>query len=77
MKISKETKIDLYTRMIRQRTFEDETTKIFAGGEMPGFLHLSQGEDAMAAGACANLSKEDIIFTTTAATAALSPRALI
>lgn len=64
MKISKETKIDLYRRMIRQRTFEDETTKIFAGGEMPGFLHLSQGEDAMAAGACANLLKEDIIFTT-------------
>jgi pyruvate dehydrogenase E1 component alpha subunit len=50
--------------MIRQRTFEDETTRIFAGGEMPGFLHLSQGEDAMAAGTCANLLKEDIIFTT-------------
>ena len=64
MKLSKEIKIDLYQRMIRQRTFEDETTRIFAGGEMPGFLHLSQGEDAMAAGACANLLKEDIIFTT-------------
>lgn len=64
MKLSKEIKIDLYTRMIRQRTFEDETTRIFAGGEMPGFLHLSQGEDAMAAGTCANLLKEDIIFTT-------------
>lgn len=64
MKLSKEIKIDLFTRMIRQRTFEDETTRIFAGGEMPGFLHLSQGEDAMAAGTCANLLKEDIIFTT-------------
>ena len=64
MTINKETKIDLYTRMIRQRTFEDETTKIFAGGEMPGFLHLSQGEDAVAAGTCANLIKEDVIFTT-------------
>lgn len=64
MKISKDTKIDLYKRMIRQRTFEDNTTKIFAGGEMPGFLHLSQGEDAVAAGTCANLTKEDAIFTT-------------
>jgi len=64
MKISKETKIDLYTRMVRVRTFEDDTTKIFAGGEMPGFLHLSQGEDAVAVGACANLSNEDAIFTT-------------
>jgi pyruvate dehydrogenase E1 component alpha subunit len=50
--------------MIRQRTFEDNTTKIFAGGEMPGFLHLSQGEDAVAAGTCAHLAKEDAIFTT-------------
>ena len=64
MKITKEIKIDLYKRMIRQRTFEDDTTKIFSGGEMPGFLHLSQGEDAVAAGTCANLEKEDAIYTT-------------
>ena len=56
MKISKDTKIDLFTRMVKVRTFEDDTNKIFmAGKEMPGFLHLSQGEDAMAAGTCANL----------------------
>ena len=64
MKITKDIKIDLYKRMIRQRTFEDDTTKIFSGGEMPGFLHLSQGEDAVAAGTCANLEKEDAIYTT-------------
>jgi len=64
MKISKDTKIDLYTRMVRVRTFEDDTTKIFSGGEMPGFLHLSQGEDAVAVGTCANLKNEDAIFTT-------------
>lgn len=64
MKIGKDTKIDLYTRMVRIRTFEDDTTKIFAGGEMPGFLHLSQGEEAVAAGTCANLEIDDTIFTT-------------
>ena len=37
MKISKDVKIDLYTRMVRQRIFEDETTANFASGEMPGF----------------------------------------
>jgi len=37
MKISKEIKIDLYNRMVRQRTFEDETTVNFASGDMPGF----------------------------------------
>ena len=64
MKISKDTKIDLLKRMIRVRTFEDDTTKIFSGGEMPGFLHLSQGEDAVAVGTCANLRLEDAIYTT-------------
>lgn len=64
MKITKDVKIDLFKRMVLQRTFEDNTTKIFAGGEMPGFLHLSQGEDAMAAGTCANLGPEDCIYTT-------------
>ena len=64
MKISKDTKIDLLKRMIRVRTFEDDTTKIFSGGEMPGFLHLSQGEDAVAVGTCADLRLEDAIYTT-------------
>ncbi|MEI6128164.1 MAG: thiamine pyrophosphate-dependent enzyme, partial [Pseudomonadota bacterium] len=64
MKISKDIKVDLFKRMVRVRTFEDETTKIFSGGEMPGFLHLSQGEDAMAVGTCVNLKAEDAIYTT-------------
>jgi pyruvate dehydrogenase E1 component alpha subunit len=64
MKINNEKKIDLFTRMVRVRTFEDNTTKIFAGGEMPGFLHLSQGEEAVAAGVCGALRLEDAIYTT-------------
>ena len=64
MKINNEKKIDLFTRMVRVRTFEDNTTKIFAGGEMPCFLHLSQGEEAVAAGVCGALRLEDAIYTT-------------
>lgn len=64
MKISKDTKIDLFTRMVRIRTFEDTTTVNFASGDMPGFLHLSQGEDAVAAGVCGALRLEDAIYTT-------------
>jgi acetoin:2,6-dichlorophenolindophenol oxidoreductase subunit alpha len=64
MKISKDTKIDLYKRMLRIRIFEDETTKIFSSGAMPGFLHLSQGEDGVASGTCANFTNEDAIYTT-------------
>ena len=77
MKISKDIKIDLFTRMVKVRTFEDDTNKIFmAGKEMPGFLHLSQGEDAMAAGTCANLEIKMPFTPPTAVMAASSPRAL-
>lgn len=64
MKISKEVKIDLFTRMVRVRTFEDLTTVNFASGDMPGFLHLSQGEEAVAAGVCGGMRLEDAIYTT-------------
>jgi len=64
MKISKEVKIDLFTRMVRVRTFEDLTTVNFASGDMPGFLHLSQGEEAVAAGVCGGMRMEDAIYTT-------------
>ena len=63
MKISNDVKKDLYTRMVRQRIFEDETTLNFASGEMPGFLHLSQGEDAVPSGVCAHLSNEIVSIT--------------
>jgi len=32
--------------------FEDTVQKQFADGEIPGFVHLSRGQEAVAVGAC-------------------------
>lgn len=53
--------IKLYEMMVRIRMFEETVTDLFARGRMPGFLHTSIGQEAVAAGVCANLLPEDKI----------------
>ncbi len=64
MAIEKEKLIDMYRVMVRIRTFEDRVFKEFAAGNIPGFVHLYAGEEAIAAGACANLRPDDYITST-------------
>ncbi|TET18417.1 MAG: thiamine pyrophosphate-dependent dehydrogenase E1 component subunit alpha [Dehalococcoidia bacterium] len=54
----------MYRVMVRIRTFEDRVFKEFAAGNIPGFVHLYAGEEAIAAGACANLRPDDYITST-------------
>ena len=56
--------IQMYTTMVRIRQFEDRVYLLFLEGEMPGTIHLYQGQEAVAAGVCANLRKEDLITST-------------
>ncbi len=57
-------KLGLY-RMVRLiRSFEDEVHRLFLTGDMPGTIHLYQGQEAVAAGVCACLSDKDIIAST-------------
>jgi pyruvate dehydrogenase E1 component alpha subunit len=63
-KISPDKLIEMYTTMVRIRQFEDRVYLLFLEGEMPGTIHLYQGQEAVAAGVCANLSKEDLITST-------------
>lgn len=56
--------IQMYVTMVRIRQFEDRVYLLFLEGEMPGTIHLYQGQEAVAAGVCANLSKEDLITST-------------
>lgn len=51
----------LYTTMLRIRRFEEAVAKLFAEGRLPGFVHLSVGQEAVAAGACAALRADDLI----------------
>ncbi len=64
MAVEKEKLIDMYRTMVRIRTFEERVRKEFAAGNIPGFVHLYTGEEAVATGACANLRPDDYITST-------------
>jgi pyruvate dehydrogenase E1 component alpha subunit len=64
MAIKKEELIEMYRVMVRIRTFEERVRKEFAAGNIPGFVHLYSGEEAVATGACANLRPDDYITST-------------
>jgi len=64
MPIEKEKLIDMYRTMVRIRLFEEKIAEDFAAGKIPGFVHLSAGQEANATGVCANLRTDDIITST-------------
>lgn len=62
--VSPQVGVRLYELMVRIRKFEETVSDLFARGRMPGFLHTSLGQEAVAAGVCANLGLEDKITST-------------
>lgn len=64
MDIPRDTLVLMYARMLKIRHFENRVKDLFAAGEMPGFVHLYLGEEAVAVGACAALNDEDYITST-------------
>jgi len=56
--------LDIYTRMLRIRRFEEQVGKLFAQGQLPGFVHLYVGEEAVGVGVCAALRTDDYIVST-------------
>ena len=56
--------ISIYEMMIRIRRFEERAIELFSAGELPGFLHASIGQEAVAAGFCAHLNNKDQITST-------------
>jgi len=62
--ISMDFGLKLYETMLRIRRFEETVCDLFARGRIPGFLHTYVGEEAVATGVCANLSREDWITST-------------
>lgn len=55
---------DLHLRMVRIRVFETEAGRLMESGEMPGFLHLYVGQEAVAAGVMSVLHDSDQITST-------------
>ncbi len=54
----------LLRTMIRIRVLEEGIEKHFLAGDVPGFAHLSIGQEAVAAGTCAQLRGDDSIAST-------------
>jgi TPP-dependent pyruvate/acetoin dehydrogenase alpha subunit len=50
--------------MCRIRAFEERVGRRFRDGDVHGFVHVSIGQEAVAAGACAALEPADVITTT-------------
>lgn len=57
-------KLWLHETMLKIRLFEEKIVDIYARGMMPGLAHLYIGEEAVAAGACAAIEKDDYITST-------------
>ncbi|HVW79380.1 MAG TPA: dehydrogenase E1 component subunit alpha/beta [Mycobacteriales bacterium] len=56
--------IDLHRRMLVVRGFEERVAALYRDGEVPGFVHLSIGQEASAVGACWPLRTDDVITST-------------
>lgn len=54
----------LYEQMRRIRSFEERVSVLYRDGEIPGFCHVSIGQESVAAGVCAALRPTDVITST-------------
>jgi 2-oxoisovalerate dehydrogenase E1 component len=62
--LTKEQYLGLLGKMLLIRSCEEQLVKSYARGEIPGGMHTYIGEEAVAAGVCAHLRKEDAVFST-------------
>jgi acetoin:2,6-dichlorophenolindophenol oxidoreductase subunit alpha len=56
--------LEIYKKMVSVRTFEETAADLFLKGQLPGFLHVYVGEEAVAAGVMAHLTNQDYITST-------------
>ena len=56
--------VEMHRRMLLIRGFEQRVAALYRDGEVPGFVHLSIGQEAAAVGACWPLRATDVITST-------------
>ena len=56
--------LEQHRRMLVIRGFEQRVAALYRDGEVPGFVHLSIGQEASAVGACWPLRDDDVITST-------------
>ena len=64
MEITKEQLLKAYREMRTIREFEERLHVEFATGDIPGFVHLYAGQEAVAVGVCMHLDENDKIAST-------------
>ncbi len=62
--MSREKLLELHYSMVKVRRVEERLVDIFTQGKIPGFIHVSIGQEAVAAGVCSCLNPDDFIYTT-------------
>jgi pyruvate dehydrogenase E1 component alpha subunit len=62
--VSQETLREFFREMLLIRRFEEKVEERFRAGELPGFLHVAIGQEAVAVGVCRALGDGDVIAST-------------
>jgi len=63
-RVSDDTRRGFFREMLLIRRFEEKVEERFRAGELPGFLHVAIGQEAVATGVCAALEPDDVIAST-------------
>ncbi len=56
--------LNLYRGLLRVRLVEEKLSDLFSAGQIPGFIHLSNGQEAVSVGVMAATNQEDTIAST-------------
>lgn len=64
MSSDKKTLLAMYRTMVTVRQFETMAGEAFAAGQIPGFIHLSIGQEGSSVGVCSCLRRDDYVVTT-------------
>jgi pyruvate dehydrogenase E1 component alpha subunit len=62
--LSEETLRDFLREMLLIRRFEEKVEERFRAGELPGFLHVAIGQEAVAVGVCGAMDDGDVFAST-------------
>ena len=62
--LTREKLVEMYRKMLEIRLFEEKVFELYGQNLVPGTIHLYAGEEAVAAGVCSALRKDDYIIST-------------
>ena len=62
--LPKDKLLEIYRTLWEVRLFEQQASNLYRDGELPGFIHVSLGQEACSVGACLALEAQDYITST-------------